>query len=244
MSTETTQHNPKYFGRPINTEFLFKLQKITKKDDETIEDILHLAAEKLHGLAVKATIQLRLIQVDETVTKSVFSMQLSPTGVFLQSNIVTKPTLLIVTTAKTFREIAKGIYSPVQAYLEDKLFLQGDANLGKQVILHLAGRDFPLVEDFIVSPVLTSSDWQPNGIGGGTLSFTGLFFTPFGQVVIHYDWGGGFYEQIVSADDNGEFTTSEPIPCGDFQPGVGVIVDAFDLASQKSTQLYKWSTPC
>ena len=80
MTTETTQHDPNHFDKPINTESYIKSQKLTKKDDEAIEEILQLAAKKLHGLAEKATIQLQLIQVKVTKLIALDSLQ---SGAFL-----------------------------------------------------------------------------------------------------------------------------------------------------------------
>ena len=244
MSTDTTQHNPNQAGEAINAESYVKLRKLTTKHGDSIEDILHLAAEQMAGLTEKATIQLRLIRVDEAAAKSIYSIQLTPGGCFLQTENFTKPTLVVLTTAKTFRQIAEGSYSPVQAYLDGRLHLQGDVGLGKRVILHLAGSG----ANVNVCPILDAESWQPDGNGRtGSLTFSGFNFTPGGRVDIHYNWGGGTFRRIVAADAAGRFTVTEGnIPCGDISPGVGVIVSAFDLSSGQNliTGDQSYSTPC
>jgi hypothetical protein len=244
MTTQTTQNNPNQSGESINAKSYVKLRKLTTKDGEPIEDILHRAAEQMGGLAEKATIQLRLIRVDETATKSVYSIQLTPAGGFLQTESFTKPTLVVITTSRTFRQMAEGSYSPVQAYVDGRLHLQGDVGLGKRVILHLAGSG----TDVNVCPLLDAESWQPDGNGRtGSLTFSGLNFTPGGQADIHYNWGGGTFRKIVTADARGRFTVTERnIPCGDMSPGVGVIVSALDLSSGQNliTGDQSYSTSC
>jgi hypothetical protein len=247
MSTDTTQHNPNQSGEPLNPETYVKLRKLTTKDGEPIEDILHQALKQMGGLAEKATIQLRLIRVDEATSKCVHTIQLTPSGCFLQSEGFAKPTLTVITTAKTFRHMADGTYSPVQAYLDGKLHLQGDVGLGKKVILHLADSG----TNVNVCPLLDAESWRPDGNGiTGTLTFSGFNFTPSGLAVIHYDLGGASYPlTFIVADERGRFTvTATGMYCGDIpgKPGVGVIVSALDQASGQHliTGDQSYSTPC
>lgn len=255
MTTETGQNNPNNLGEPTNHNSYVKLRKLTAKDDEPIEDILHRAVEQMHGLAEKATIQLRLIGVDEIATKSVYSILITHSKAvfqanpFLQKKSVTKPTLVVITTSKIFRQIAEGSYSPVQAYVEGKMYLQGDVALGRQVILHLAGSS---AEMYICPQIITES-WQPDSDNefGGTLTLSGEKCTPNGQIRITYNIGSDTFPQIIVADANGSFTTTQRLHCGDIpgMPGVGVIVNAFDLFAQQQLidttgNRGKYSTPC
>ena len=232
MTTETKQNNPNQSEEAINTESFVKLRKLTTKDGEPIEDILHRAAEQMGGLAEKATIQLRLIRVDETTTKHVYSIQLTSSGALLEMESLIKPTLVVITTAKAFRQIAEGSYSPVQAYLDGRLHLQGDVDLGKRVILHLAGSG----TDVNVCPLLDAQSWQPNGNGGGTLKFSGFNFTPGGRVFIQFDPPGGAvnppsqYPPLrIVADARGRFTVqTTEIEC---KNGGVVTVSALDIST-------------
>ena len=149
----------------------------------------------------------------------------------------------MITTAESFRRIAEGSYSPVQAYLDGKIHLHGDVDLAKRVILHLAISG----DQVDVCPNLLEDRWQPDGNGfTGSLTFSGLGFTHGGAVVIHYDLAGASYPPTrVNASVNGGFfqVRADLMPCGNFQPGIGVIVRALDLASGQSTSA-SFSVPC
>jgi hypothetical protein len=147
-----------------------------------------------------------------------------------------------IITSEAFYRVTDGSYSPVQAYLDGKLKLLGNVNVGKRLIAHLAGSGTTAG----VCPTLINESWKIDSPGIGSLTFTGEFFTAHGTVEVVYDWGGGFYQRIVTADASGKFTLTEgSLFCGDIpgHPGVGVIVTATDLATgQSTTQSY--STPC
>jgi putative sterol carrier protein len=236
----------------MSAESYVYLRKLTTQDGEPIEDILQRGAEQLHGLVEKGILQFRL-----TDTRSTYSILLTSSGAFVHTEHVTKPTLVVITTSDAFFDIAKGSYSPVQAYLDGKVRILGDVDLGRRVILHLAGsgtqvapcltarEEAPIPAAPIVTPWLATESWKLDGPGFGSLTLTGRFFTPFGTVEIEYDWGGGFYRQIADADSSGSFTVTETLYCGDIpgRPGVGVVVTAIDLASGKSTT-QAYPTPC
>jgi hypothetical protein len=231
----------------MSTESYVKLRKLTKQDGEPIEDILRRGVDQLRGLGEKATIHLRLIRGGSTsggstVARSIYSLGLTPAGAFLQTESVAKPTLVVITTSEAFQAMVEGSYSPVEAYLSGAMMLLGNVDLGKKIILHLAGSGTQAG----VCPMLINESWAPNGLGGGSLTVSGEFFTRGGTVDIHYDWGGGFYRRIIVADSNGDFTVTEGLPCGDIpgHPGVGVIVTAFDLSSGLNTKDYSYATPC
>ena len=240
MGTTTAGNNPNQTGEQMSANSFVKLRKLTTKDGEPIEEILHRAAEQMRGFTEEATIQLRLIRVDETAAKRVYSMQLTPTGALLEIECLTEPTLVVITTAKTFRHIAEGSYSPVQAYLDGRLHVQGDVGLGKRVILHLAGSG----ANVNVCPLLDAEIWQADGNGRtGSLTVSGFNFTPGGRVIIRYN----FPEEIsvpesFVADSRGRFTRKRNLlTCG------GVVkVSAFDIESGQNliTGDVSYSAPC
>jgi SCP-2 sterol transfer family len=233
----------------LSAESYFKLPKLTEQDGEPVEHILRRAAERLRGLTHKATIQLRLLRVGGTAATSIHSMRLTPAGAFLHAGNVTKPTLVVITTAEAFNQMAEGSYSPVQAYLDGKIKLEGNIDLGRQIFKQLGGsvpRQLGGPTQDPVCPTLTNESWKLDEPGVGSLTVSGLFFTPGGTVDIVYDWGGGFYQQHPTANSEGGFTVTEGgLFCGDIpgHPGVGVILTATDL----STGLYTtqgYPTPC
>ena len=121
------------------------LRNLTVEANEPIERIVKRAAKQLHRLGDTGILQLRLIQPrGETDQKACFSISLSPAGAVLLEEVgmsrrsTDRPTLAILTTTDSFRRIAEGSYSPVQAYLDGRLHLHGNVDLGKRIVLYLA----------------------------------------------------------------------------------------------------------
>lgn len=218
-----------------------KLRNLTIREGEPVKEIIERNLDQLRGLKQKATVQLRITGVEKG-TPERYSVALTPSGASLQTEHFTKPTLAVILSQDTFSRIASGSYSPVQAYVDGTLRLIGNVEIGKAIIVHLTGSG----TQTNVCPTLYGESWQLDGPGYGHITFSGEFFTDNGTVEIVYDWGGGFYQQIVVANSTGSFTTAQNnLYCGDIpgHPGVGVIVTATDLASGKyTTQSY--GTPC
>jgi len=107
------------------------LRNLTVEANEPIERIVKRAAKQLHRLGDTGILQLRLIQPrGETDQTACFSISLSPAGAVLLEEVgmsrrsTDRPTLAILTTTDSFRRIAEGSYSPVQAYLDGRLHLR------------------------------------------------------------------------------------------------------------------------
>jgi hypothetical protein len=225
------------------TESFVKLNKLTTCEGEAIEAILERGIGLLQGVQGKAIIEVRIRGTQEPDGTSIHSIVLSPSGAFLRKGSVEsgRPTLVAIMRAEVFYGIVEGTHSPVQAYLDGKLKLLGNIELGRKLILRLPHTG-TVVQ---VCPLLLEESWTPGALGIGSLTLQGGFFTPNGSVEIVYDWGGGFYQQILMADFQGNFTTKENLPCGDIpgKPGVGVIVTATDIATGLYTQR-SYATPC
>jgi hypothetical protein len=235
----------------------YYIQKITVKDGEPIEDILQRGVEQLRGLQEKATVQLRLLAVAAgenqrgSSRRAIYSLALTPAGAFLQRESG-RPTLVIITTAGVFYRMAKGSYSPLQAYLDGDMQLLGNIDLAKRILVHLAGlsTDADAIKALAnTCPVqLYNPIWQldPTLPGYGSLTLSGKNFWPNGSVFLFYDWGSGDTNLTTRADSSGGFTlTARFIPCGAIpnRGGAGVIVTATDDTTQSTTQ-QSYSTPC
>ena len=171
-------------------------------------------------------------------------MRLTPSGSTLHAGKAKSPTLVAITTHDAFHHMAEGYCSPVHDYLDGKLRLQGNVDLGRQIIQHLAGSGTQ--DTGCISPRLQNESYNPEGPFGGSLTLSGCGFTRGGTVVIVYNWGGGQYEQIATADAEGLFAVTRTVsPAKDIpgHPGVGVIVTATDLSTGQSTT-QNYSTPC
>ena len=225
----------------MSEESYIRLRDLGMKAGESVKDVIQRNLSQLRGLNEKAVVQLRITGLDKQ-TPERYSIALTPSGASLQTQDFPKPTLAAILSSDTFTRIANGSYSPVQAYVDGKLKLIGNVDVGKRLIRHMAGSGTTAG----VCPTLFNESWHLDGIGYGHITFSGEFFSHNGTVQISYDWGGGFYEQIVVADGSGQFTTTQNnLFCGDIpgHPGVGVIVTATDLATGAyTTQGY--GTPC
>jgi hypothetical protein len=229
----------------MSVETQVEPREATGQESEPIEAIIKRMLPHLGGLGKKATVELRLIPAGGSGAASVHSVILSPAGAFLHPHRVKKPTLVAISTPEAFSRMAEGSYSLVQAYLDGELKVHGNVDLGKEIVRNLPG---PANTPPLVCPTLYNENYklEEPGFPVGSLTFSGEFFTPFGEVEIVYDYGSGFYQQIVMANSSGTFTTTEiGIYCGPI-PGrgnVGVVVTATDLATGKyTTQGYV--TPC
>lgn len=235
MSTEATK-----------PESFIKLKKLTTRDGEPIEDIFKRGVSMLTGVKEKATIEIRVRGAKGDRKTTTHTVVLTGSGASLRTGSIegTKPTLAAILPADAFYKIAEGSYSPVQAYLDGNLTLIGNVDVGRNVIRQLGGSGTVAQ----VCPILLDEKWSYSPeVGVGTLTLTGYFFTPGGTVKIVYDWGGGLYERLVTADSGENFTASQGgLFCGDIpgHPGIGVFVTATDIATGKSTKNYGYATPC
>ncbi len=231
----------------MSTESHVKLRKFTTREGEPIEDVLKRGVCELGGLGRKATIELRLIPATGSGAASVHTVVLTPTGASLHPKRLKNPTLVAMSTPETFYRIAEGSYSPVQAHLDGELKFLGDVDLAQLVLGPLAGAG--LQPSLGVCPTLYNESYTPDGLSlGGTLTFSGEFFTPFGAVDINYDFGGfNSPPSHVYADAAGSFSISIPeVLCGPIpgRGGVGVFVTAVDLSTAKyTTQGYVLNCP-
>lgn len=221
------------------------LRPLTEASETSVQAILATVADRLRGFAENTTVELRVQpNGDAGGTRTVHTLRLTGDDVSVHSGTATKPALVAITTLDTFHRMAQGTYAPVQAFLDGKLRLGGNVDLGRRIIDHLTPTD----NQTSVHPTLGNGTYQLDAPGSqfGSLTLTGCLFTPNGAVQLVYNYGSGQYEQFTTADTNGVFTVTQRwLFCGDIPglPGVGVIVTANDSASGQSTSR-NYATPC
>lgn len=208
--------------------------------EESVPEIVQQGVEKLAGLGRKAIFELRVTGGPQDHEGTVMTIQLTASGASLLSRGVEKPTLSAALTTEVFLDITRGVYSPVQAFRESKLTLRGSLDLAEAILRRLAEpADGPAQQQ---CDQLEFVSYDP---ASGSLTLNGVNFLSGATVVLDYDWGGGTYQQVVTAVNSG-FTVIQPgIPCGPLpgNPGVGVIVTAFDELLQL-TRTQGFPTPC
>ncbi|MGA8311548.1 MAG: SCP2 sterol-binding domain-containing protein [Terriglobales bacterium] len=231
----------------MSVQSCVKLRKLTAQDGEPIEDVLQRVVYELRGLGEKAIVELRLIGGENAGVRSIYSVRLTPADAVLQTERAKSPTLVLITTAKAFHDMADGSYSPVQAYLDGELKLQGNADLAMRIIRHLGELgteviDCPRPPEFAGRPHLTNASYDPAGPGGGSLTVNGSDFWSNGHVKISYNQGGRTNEVNTSANLLGSLVNIRlpGVTCG----VIGVIVTATDVHSGQNTPPVRYPTPC
>src|SRR5271166_2605175 len=204
---------------------LIHLRKLTSGEGEPIEDILYRGLEHLRALEAKATIQFRF-----TDTQSTHTVLLTGSGGSVHPRNVTKPTLAVITTAKTFYQMTDGSYSPLQAYADNKLKVLGNVELARQIIKVLSDGTGNQAN---ICLSLEDSWTIDDEFGNGSLTLTGELFSPEGTVEIDIRLGRRRLSAVCDRDSSGTFTvTQSELPCGNI-PGqsYGVQVTATDIAT-------------
>ena len=93
-------------------------------------------ASLLSGFGRTARIQFRLEGDEPTRT---FVVKITKTGASVGQQPVAKPTLEIVSKHATWREIAAGTLSPLEAFATRRMRILGSTQLGVRVLDHLRG---------------------------------------------------------------------------------------------------------
>lgn len=221
------------------------LRPLTEASETSVEAILATLADRLRGFAEEATVELRVLpNADASGASTVHTLRLTTDDASVRSGTATKPALVVMTTLDIFHGMADGNYAPVQAFVEGKLRLGGNADLGRRIVEHLTPPD----SQSSVTPALSEGVYELDRPGAqfGSLTLSGCMFTPNGSVRLIYDYGGGLYRQDTTTSANGAFRiTQSALFCGDIpgRPGVGVTVTATDFASGHSTSR-DYPTPC
>lgn len=147
-------------------EFYATLRNLTIEASEPIERIVTRAAQHLDNLRDTGILHLRLIQPrGEPAQRTNFSIALSSAGAVLLEDGgpgrkgFDRSALSVLTMTDSFRRIVEGTYSPVQAYLDGRLHLHGNVDLGKSIVLHLLRAGGPLA----FCPLKIDQDWQAVG---------------------------------------------------------------------------------
>jgi putative sterol carrier protein len=93
-------------------------------------------ANLLSSLGQQASVQFRLEGDEPTRT---FVVKITKAGASVGQRAVAKPTLEIVTKHATWREIASGALSPLEAFARRRMRVIGSTQLGLKLLRHLRG---------------------------------------------------------------------------------------------------------
>ena len=93
--------------------------------------VLQNMAKSLDKSEDTGQVQLRIIDKKVSVCGA---LKLTKKGAEVSADIVDNPDLEIITDDQTARAIVKGTRSPVQAFLEGKMRVRGDRELGKRIL--------------------------------------------------------------------------------------------------------------
>lgn len=107
--------------------------------DQAIQAVLDQAADRLSDFDESAVVQVRLVPARGA--PRAWSMRTGGDQRRAEAGRAERPDLEVVTSAETLQRVADGSYSPIQAFIDGRLRVRGDAELGKRVVRHLGGPD-------------------------------------------------------------------------------------------------------
>ena len=95
------------------------LKKSTKSAHEPIEDILERAVSQLSDMREEAVVEIR-VRDEVARERTVYSVHLTGSDAVLRTERARRPSLVVIVGADALRQMAEGLYSPIQAYLDGK----------------------------------------------------------------------------------------------------------------------------
>ena len=116
------------------TDFV-KLRDLTGPEEQDLGQTIERMAELLKSSGETGRVQFRFI--DKEPGRD-WCLELRGRQGAARAERLDGPNLEVITRAKTWWGIAKGTLSPLDALLQGKLRIRGDAELGKRLLRHLA----------------------------------------------------------------------------------------------------------
>jgi len=108
-----------------------KLRPLTEPREETLDQTFQKLAYFLRESGKTATLQCTILVGDQTRH---WTLNLQGSDSRLQNEPVRKPDLEIITRDNTWREIADGKQSPLEAFTQGRLRILGDTELGSHLL--------------------------------------------------------------------------------------------------------------
>ena len=112
-----------------------KLQDLTAQRESAIDETFDQMARLLQGSDEKGSVQFRIIEGDQRLF---WGLTIKDASAKISKKKITKPDLEIVTKAQNWMQIASGALSPLEAFLQGKMRIRGDFELGKRLLTRLA----------------------------------------------------------------------------------------------------------
>ena len=116
-------------------ESFVKLKNLTESHEVGLGNTFEAMAKSLQDSGEKGSIQFRILRDDEHLY---WCIELGSKANKVKTIKVEQPTLEIVTRADTWWQIAKSSLSPLDAFLQGKMRIRGDVDLGKRLLRRLA----------------------------------------------------------------------------------------------------------
>jgi putative sterol carrier protein len=89
---------------------------------------------------MKAVFQLRLLREGKMEGSSVSSVAIGPTKA-KRGRKASRPTVEVITTSDTWKEIASGRLAPHDAFLGGRMRVRGDVRTAQRIVKHLSGSE-------------------------------------------------------------------------------------------------------
>jgi putative sterol carrier protein len=111
---------------------------LTGPQEQDLADTFQQMAAQLSDSGESAQVQFRILDGDE---RRYYCLSLDRYGCKASSDRAEEPALEVVTRSETWRQIAAGSLSPLDAFIQGKMRIRGDVELGKRLLRQLAGSE-------------------------------------------------------------------------------------------------------
>jgi len=112
-----------------------RVRRLTKQRDADIAQTFRRLAELLRDSGSTATLRCTILVADKSRS---WTFELRGRDCRLHSDVAKVPDLEIITREATWREIADGRLSPLEAFTQGRMRILGDTALGSRLLRHVA----------------------------------------------------------------------------------------------------------
>jgi len=114
----------------------FTLKKLTGSKQKDVESTFQKMVDILKSTDVHGKFQFQILQGEEP---AFFLFDATKKSAKLNMKKVAKPDFEIITSKETWLEIASGTLSPIRAFLQNKMRVRGDVEIGERFLKQFSG---------------------------------------------------------------------------------------------------------
>jgi len=115
-----------------------KVRRLTKEREEDIEQTFQRLAELVRGSDTTGALRCTILEGEKSRS---WTLELRGRDCRLQREATTMPDVEIITQRTTWWEIAEGRLSPLDAFIQGRMRILGNTELGSRLLGHVAEGD-------------------------------------------------------------------------------------------------------